>query len=777
MRPWPNLVAVLVLHLFTSCCQGAWVRDAWVRKYPCAPLRPDLPAPDKPFWIDSLRGKLETVDGSTQLSLSILGVHNTSMFGCLDLDVARFEKALGLEVLGYPVGRLGQFGVTCPLPIDDSLTPFDGYRFSTFDVIYLLNHTHQLQSLVTEFRFHHVENGHELDCAVAKITPVIGTTASAALTYLPAGIMALVGVASWQTHVGELATNPLFEYGSAMASRSLVWETIVDVADYLRHLQFVFLSASLSIDYPGFYQPVVSKIAWSSLLFWRGPIHHGFTHQSVQQGMYISNASYGLDYMAQVLGFPRVPDSMLNAFVNLLLIASVLFFILAVWYLLTSRQGQGTPWRSLLQMAGGMAGGAVLSLFSFPLVTYMSDDMIFIGYLPNYRIALAVMTLLVLVCANYIITHRFGNNRQLKRASHAESSRGCPMSLDCSRLWTYTSYYLPQSIPLLQAIVIGALQDWGTAQLLVLTSSEAVFLLHATLQRSVKCKFLCSKTVWCSVVRLVTTSSLSIAVITAASEATKQWVGYAMLCLHGMVILPGFSSHAIWQLYRANKKEGHLSQEAYLIDSHSSHSNEQTLNLDDIGSHFVRMNRQRQRDETPDMPDERLRSLRNYPRPALKTSPAPLQDAKQAPALPPAATDADHQLDFSPFYRKPRSRNATPYSRPDSSRQSSRSTVPSPTPTNESDPEPGPYFQPERQSQETLDALLEASLPPDVDYSVRESDRFYGRPVSGSANPLVTPGAAGRPIHQDWRQMIPEIFKHQKKEKGFQVVRPPRPPQ
>ncbi|KAF5131061.1 hypothetical protein E5D57_007410 [Metarhizium anisopliae] len=734
MRPWPNLVAALALPLFPWCChgawlQGAWVRDAWVRKYPCGPLRPDFPAPDTPFWIDSLRGRLETLDGSTQLSLSILGVHNTSTFSCLDLDVARFEEALGLEVLGYPVGRVGRFGLTCPLPIDDALTPFDGYRFSSFDMVYLLNHTHQLQSLVAEFRVHHVESGREMDCAVAKITPRMGNPASAALAYLPAGIMALVGVASWQTHLGELATNPLFEYGSAMAGRSLVWETVVDVADYLRHLQFVFLSASLSIDYPGFYQPVVSKIAWSSLLFWKGPINHGFTHQSVQEGMYINNASYGLDYMAQVLGFPRVPDNMLNAFINLLLVASVLFFILAVLYLLTSRQGQGTPWPELLQMAGGMTVGAVLSLFSFPLVTYMSDEMIFVGYLPNYRIALAVLTLLILVCANYVITHRFGNHRRLKTTSHAESSRDCPIVFDSSRLWTYVSHNLPQSIPLLQAIAIGALQDFGTAQLLVLTGSETVFLLHAILQRSAKCKFLCSKTVWCSVVRLATISSLSIAVISAASEATKQW----------------------------------------------------TLNLDDLGSHFVCVNRQLQRPETPDIPDERLRSLRNYPRPVLKTSPAPLEDTKEQPTLPSAAADADLQLDFSPFYRKPRSRNATPLSHLDSSSQSSRSTAPSPTPTSESDPESGASSQPGRKSHETLDALLEASLPPDVDYSVRESDRFYGRPVSGSAIPALKPGAAGcplsRPVHDDWRHMIPEVFKPQKKEKGFQVARPPRPPQ
>lgn len=193
------------------------------------------------------------------------------------------------------------------------------------------------------------------------------------------------------------------------------------------------------------------------------------------------------------------------------------------------------------------------------------------------------------------------------------------------------------------------------------------------------------------------------------------------------------------------------------------------------------MNRQLQRPETPDIPDERLRSLRNYPRPVLKTSPAPLEDTKGQPTLPSAAADADHQLDFSPFYRKPRSRNATPLSHLDSSSQSSRSTAPSPTPTSESDPESGASSQPGRKSHETLDALLEASLPPDVDYSVRESDRFYGRPVSGSANPAVKPGAAGcpssRPVHDDWRHMIPEVFKHQKKEKGFQVARPPRPPQ
>jgi hypothetical protein len=147
-------------------------------------------------------------------------------------------------------------------------------------------------------------NSIELDCAVAKITLDIGTTASASLTYIPAGVLVLIGIALWQRHIHKLGRISLFKYSTAWARHGPAWGIILDLADYLRYLQFIFLAGSLSVDYPGFYQLIVGQMAWSSLLYWVGPINHGFTYSGVEDGLYVSNASYGLEYMAQMIGFP-----------------------------------------------------------------------------------------------------------------------------------------------------------------------------------------------------------------------------------------------------------------------------------------------------------------------------------------------------------------------------------------------------------------------------------------------------------------------------------------
>lgn len=442
-------------------------------------------------------------------------------------------------------------------------------RFCKYEIVYMLEHAHRLQTLVADFRFKK-HNGDKIDCAVAKITPDIGTAASVAFTYLPAGVMVLVGVASWQTHLSELGTNPLFELGSAVATQGPVWETILDVAAYLRYLQFAFLSAALTMEYPGFYQPIVSKLAWSSLLYWRGPIDNGFTYKGIEHGMYVSNASYGLEYMVQMLGFPQMPEIMLDSFVNLFILAFGIFFLLSVSYVVTCRPTQGASWRSITQRAGVMTAGMTLSFFSVPLLSYMSYELILIGYLPNYRVALVGLVVLVIVGANYVVKNRFERLQGLgaNAASSEEFHRENPRRFDLGHILRYLSHYLPHSIPLLQAIVIGGLQDWGMVQLGILIGTEIVLLIQTAIQRGTR--FFLSKEAWCSLFRL-STVLLAIVFICPTSEATRQWAGYFMLGLHGVVIIPGFLFTAIWQMYQAAGKKNSETQ-AYSLNSGSSHS-------------------------------------------------------------------------------------------------------------------------------------------------------------------------------------------------------------
>lgn len=112
---WTRLL--LTLAVYVLGCQAAWVR-----KYHCDSSRSSVPG-ESPFWIDSFRGSFDTFDGSTSLSLSILGVHNESQFTCGDLNLTGLDTALRFHVLGFPVGKVEHYESQCPLPPTDPLIP------------------------------------------------------------------------------------------------------------------------------------------------------------------------------------------------------------------------------------------------------------------------------------------------------------------------------------------------------------------------------------------------------------------------------------------------------------------------------------------------------------------------------------------------------------------------------------------------------------------------------------------------------------------------------
>lgn len=447
-----------------------------------------------------------------------------------------------------------------------SLTPLsspEGLTFSEYELVYSFGHAHRLQTLAAEIGFE-VESGAEIDCAAAKITPDIGTAASTTLTYIPAVVMVLVGVASWQRQLSEPGGNSLFEYRSAWASQAQIWEAVLEVASYLRYLQFIFLAGSLSVEYPGFYQPIVSQIAWSSLLYWKGPIDHDFTYTGVEGGMYVSNASYGLEYMVQMLGFPQMPDIMLDAFINLLILVSGLLVVFLILWMITLGLDQVpllSPSIPILIL------GVALSFFSLPLLAYMSYELILIGYLPNYRVTLVALMMAVLVCLNYLIIRYFANKKEPGDTSPAEVSLQDSRSTGPRELVRYISHFLPHAMPLLQGIVIGGLQDWGLVQLLVLGGCEIVILFNIAIQRHAG-SFM-SNSFWSAVVRLLTIS-LSIAFACPSSEAAKQWVGYLILCLHGVMVILGFFFISLWQLCGAARKR--ISAMHNRLPDHREHS-------------------------------------------------------------------------------------------------------------------------------------------------------------------------------------------------------------
>ena len=425
----------------------------------------------------------------------------------------------------------------------------EGTLFSKYEILYSIGNAHRLQTVVAESSFR-TRDGFELDCVAVKITPEIGTAASVVFTYLPAVVMALVSIASWKTHANDaLGWTSLFESRAAWSILGPMWEIISDIAGYLQYLQFIFLAGSLTLKYPGFYQPIVSQAAWSSLLYWMGPIDHGFTYPGVQDGMHVTNGSYGLEYMSQTLGFPQMPDITIDSFINLSILLFAVIVISLVLCLVMSQFSGDFHLSSVSWNAGCIIIGMALSFSSLPLLSYMSYELILIGYLPNYRIFIVGLSMAVLVYSNFLITRHVQRQKRLNDGSSADFPQDRRTTESPMQPWQYLSQYLlqylPAAIPLLQGIVIGGLQDWGLVQVLLLMGTEITLLLH--MGTSLRGRLFLSISAWCHIVRLLTVC-LSITFACSPNETTKQWVGYIMLCLHGIMIIFGFLPFALWRL-------------------------------------------------------------------------------------------------------------------------------------------------------------------------------------------------------------------------------------
>ncbi|OGM44070.1 hypothetical protein ABOM_007299 [Aspergillus bombycis] len=754
---WSRLL--LTLAVYVLGCQAAWVR-----KYPCDSSRSSVSG-ESPFWIDSLRGSFDTFDGSTSLSLSILGVHNESQFTCNDLNLTGLDTELRFHVLGFPVGKVEHFQSQCPLTITEALTPPEGLLFSKYVFTYSFSNTHRLHTLATEIPFK-TTDGSEIDCAAVKITPDVGKAAAIAFTYIPAAVVVLVGITSWLKHHNEAEVK--VDCRAAWANQGPIWEIILDITDYIRYLQFIFLAGSLTMEYPGFYQPIVSQMAWSSLLYWTGPIDHGFTYTGVEDGMYVSNASYGLEYMVQMLGFPQMPDVMLDAFINMFILVSGLIVILVILCLITSGSGYLPSLTAMLWQGGYVILGVTLSFFSVPLLSYMSYELILIGYLPNYRVTLVALAMVAIICANYLISRYF---KQIDLSDTSDVSNQDSQSTGSSKLLHYLDY-LPHAIQLAQGIIIGGLQDWGLAQLLMLVGCEVIVMIHTAIQQHAR--FFISKNAWCAAVRFLSLL-LSLTFVCSSNEAIKQWVGYVILCLHGAVIIFGFLLISLWKLSRSawNRASGNndLFSEHLIVMPPLNHGS-RSFPLGDTSavSQGKSLNNSLDKRSIDSMASSyRLGSTG----PSLEHPEESDNSVIPFSLTPPVGRH--YVTDFSSFYRSPRRRN-----------EPLPTTIVCASPASDSVGSPAGLslseesYDDSRQtltSLDILDELLEVPSRPDIDYSVRESDFYYGRLNSDSTSPstLLSSGNVdeNKPSRQPlrpWTHRMVARFKYPKrKEKGFQT--------
>lgn len=155
-----------------------------------------------------------------------------------------------------------------------------------------------------------------IGCIRVEITPLLGSENSAAVTWVPVGVLALVALGTVLAAMLNpwVGTVDVFRWSSNFGmDEDMIRLVTPGFADCLQWLQFFVLTGSLSLSYPGFYQPTVSKVAWSILLFNTSFFTRG--SQSVNDqtwqgdGIYALDATaYGLERIAQAIGLQSVND-------------------------------------------------------------------------------------------------------------------------------------------------------------------------------------------------------------------------------------------------------------------------------------------------------------------------------------------------------------------------------------------------------------------------------------------------------------------------------------
>ncbi|KAI0886281.1 uncharacterized protein GGS22DRAFT_126911 [Annulohypoxylon maeteangense] len=660
-----------------------------------------------------------------------------------------------IDSLGQPSSYTSSINATCRLGRNSSflyLTPTDDLDLPTF---FSLSTFHTTIHLVSP-------DAKEKSCLESNITPAISSNIQATLRYAPFSILLfvlLVGIAQSVT-----SSNSKLEDESPPPA------LLPGFADCLQYLQFVFFTGSLSLFYPGFYQPAVSGLGWLSL-FSDGIITHGYTYPGVNDGLYEINGTfggtYGLEIMTQIIGAPTIMDTWLNMVILIAAITTLSALCLGVYSYWHRPVHSGSNSDSDLRLTMNRTLRVVLSYFMLPLIALSFYQLDNVAWLPLYHISLAIFVIAAILAAfiwllTAIPTRSLGififdNRRRYRQVSPESGTRH------------HTFVLALFILCFIRGVAIGGLQISGRAQLAVLGTCELILLVCIVQFQAYS---MLSIGTISAVVRLGSLICMVAFVPSVASYSARSAIGYFVLVLHASMLLLGFfvpalvqlaKLCAIWwiapgpdvyslrQLRKRQASRNHLPERAH--SSHTSIDSNVDLGLPAHvePTHGRSVSASMLRADSPSI------SSRDYYRPPRhsRLSPSPSMDHHHWKI-------GAHEIVVS----------RDPSTDDDSGGRSSDETVSSDS------------VQSTAMSPETLTSTTETvSLHPRwADYSFRESDLFYGvsRPPSvetpSESTGTPVPSTSQRQTSSSsalniWRK----ISGQQATEQGFSVVRPPRP--
>jgi hypothetical protein len=395
-----------------------------------------------------------------------------------------------------------------------------------------------------------------IGCISAEVTPDIGSTLKSVFASIPVVVLVCVGIATaFAAIFSPWGTTDTFRWTTNYGRDADLLRLVTPgFGDCLQYIQFVALTGGLTLNYPGFYRPVISNVAWSALMFNESFVSKGHGYQSLQDGIYVTNGTYGLDRLRQMVGMSEVDDIWAGMAVWLLVIIAVVLAFIQLGFLFrwAYRHINNTPEEDLraknMPFSMGNVIRIVFSYFLLPIVALSMFQLVVASKSPTYTVALAAVMLVLIVGFAIWLLYLIATTR--------------PRSFlfdDLPTVLLYGSLYntysdnaapfalVPVTLTFVRGIAIGAVQPSGIAQLVILAICEVITLLtlHAFKPFHSPTSMNAYHTFFVIVRFAIILLMISFAPSLGVTEGPKGWIGYAILLMHAVVLIFGFLLNAI----------------------------------------------------------------------------------------------------------------------------------------------------------------------------------------------------------------------------------------
>lgn len=321
--------------------------------------------------------------------------------------------------------------------------------------------------------------------------------------------------------------------------------------DFFKYMQFAVFLTGLSLDYPGFLQPIISSFGWSCLFFSSTIVAHN--DGDLTDGLYVGNSTYGLGRLAEISQVSTAYDVWGNFMVCLLILtAGIVIFCEVVaattWAWKKYKRDTSDLQTRILSFTIGLVMRIFFNLFAYPLLAFSFFQCIITPRgTPIYLTVLAALVIVAWVLVAAWVTFRLLRTKP-RQTIYDELN----IILRYGTLFnTYNEqgsmFFIVDLITvLLRGVTVGAIQASGLAQLIILAIIE-LFNFFGILIIKPFDKDTSMNLIAClaSTLRFILIFlSLPFLASFEIDVVVRQWLGYVILILHALVVLL-FLMHAL----------------------------------------------------------------------------------------------------------------------------------------------------------------------------------------------------------------------------------------